>query len=645
MDFWAHQAGARRRTFHLVLLYAVLLLAFSLLAAFVIDAVVAGLDGGGSSSSRYRTAPVVKTTSWQERLLSGSFPAIVLVLPAFIGVAALLSPALRSAGGRGVAEAMGGALVSPQSTELRERRLLNVVEEMALASGMPVPPVYLLREEPGINAFASGRTVDDAVIGVTRGAVEQLDRSELQAVIAHEFSHIQNGDMRLNLRFAALLFGLVCLSELGRFVLRGMRGSSSHSKDKGQGVLLIVALVCFVGGAVTAFLGRIVQAAVNRQREFLADASAVQFTRSPALASALKKIGAHAEGAALTSTPFATNYSHFFFCEIDRNLFSTHPPLKERILRIEPSWDGVFPAFVPPPVEREALAPPETLHAASGGARTPMFAAVAAQLTDRTSRESAGASPVAPSSSGEALQKLHAACREPLNACCLMFALLLDDRPQVRETQLAAGAYLRAGEVIQEYKAALAQVPLHAHLPLMEAAVPALKTLSERQYGVFREALLRFIMADGVFSFREWIVYQLITSLVGAQYGSGGLPAVRPPRAEQIRDAASLLFAALARLEPDSREAWKAYGKGMGAMGFPAADGLPEHVKPGLLSNSMEVLRQSSAWIQERFLYGATRVVLHDTGVTDEEAMFLRMTALCLGVPAPFTEPESPLSA
>ena len=250
-----------------------------------------------------------------------------------VGLASLYKIAELSAGGEQVALMMGGRLVQSQTTDLAERRLLNVVEEMALASGVPVPPVYVLDGEPGINAFAAGHQPGDAVVAVSRGCLEYLNREELQGVMGHEFSHILNGDMRLNLRLIGVVYGILVLSILGYYIMRFSGGSSSrNSREGGAGAAMVVlGLAMLIFGYLGVFLGKIIKSAISRQREFLADASSVQFTRNPGgIAGALKKIGGLAEGSRIRDA-HAEEISHMFFGDAFAgsllNLFATHPPL------------------------------------------------------------------------------------------------------------------------------------------------------------------------------------------------------------------------------------------------------------------------------------------------------------------------------
>ena len=259
-------------------------------------------------------------------------------------------------GGSAVAEQLGGRRLSPNTTIPHERQLLNVVEEMAIAAGTSVPPVYLLARESGINAFAAGYTPSDSVIGVTSGAAQRLTRDELQGVVAHEFSHIVNGDAGLNIRLMGILHGILVIGWAGYFLFRillysggGRRSGGGGGRGGGGGLVLAVmglGVGLMVVGFAGTFFGSLIKAAVSRQREFLADASAVQFTRHPdGIAGALKKIGGYAYGSKV-ETPNALQASHFFFSLATSgftSVFSTHPPLDERIRRLDPGWDGTFP--------------------------------------------------------------------------------------------------------------------------------------------------------------------------------------------------------------------------------------------------------------------------------------------------------------
>src|SRR5271169_656038 len=335
-DFFQQQNSARRKTFQLVLYFV--------LAILILIALVYGLLLALSEPVSW----------WQPKLLLLAALGVGLV----VGGASAFKVAQLASGGQAVALMMGGEEVPGTTTDARQKRLLNVVEEMALAAGVPVPPVYVL-EEPGINAFAAGYAPGDSVVAVSQGCLNYLTRNELQGVVAHEFSHILNGDMRLNIRLIGLIFGIMALSIIGRILMLTSRGRSS---GRGGGVVWL-GLGMFVLGLVGAFFGRLIMAAVSRQREYLADASAIQFTRNPdGIGRALKKMGGRAEGSRIDN-PQAAEAGHMCFANACAGaglagLVATHPPLIERIRRLDPQFDGQFPEVRPVGVDREELEGP-----------------------------------------------------------------------------------------------------------------------------------------------------------------------------------------------------------------------------------------------------------------------------------------------
>ena len=319
MNFFEHQAKARSSSTRMVVLFALavggIVLAVDLAVLLLLGTQV-GSAGG----------------------VAGLLFVSTLGTIAVIGLGSMYRMASLRGGGESVALQMGATAVPEDTRDLQLRRLRNVVEEIAIASGVPVPKLYVMEHEAGINAFAAGYSPSDAAVAVTRGALDRLNRDELQGVIAHEFSHILNGDMRLNIRLMGTLFGIMMLSLIGQRVL--LYGRGGRSKE-GNAVLL-VALVAIVVGGIGAFFGRLIKASVSRQRELLADASAVQFTRQTAgLAGALKKIGGLHEGSQLTDKAKTEEVSHMLFGEglSVSSMFATHPPLLQRIRLLDPSFN------------------------------------------------------------------------------------------------------------------------------------------------------------------------------------------------------------------------------------------------------------------------------------------------------------------
>ncbi len=333
MDFFARQAATRRQSRWMVFLFIVAVLAIVVAIDFVVVTTVAVLsfnDDGGLLAS-------------QDMSLA-RYPMVILFSTLFvlgtIGISSLTRTVSLAAGGGKVAEQLGGTRVGPDTKDPLKQRLRNVVEEMAIASGVPVPQVYVLEREAGINAFAAGYSPANAAIAVTRGALVNLDRAELQGVIAHEFSHVLNGDMRISTRLIGLLFGLTVIAMIARTILRIVPrgGGSSRKGGGGLAVIIVAALVVLALGWIGLFFGRLIQAAVSRHRESLADASAVQFTRdAQGLRDALVKIGALGAGSRITDAD-PEEVAHLLFAEGMTRAFATHPPLVERIRELDPQF-------------------------------------------------------------------------------------------------------------------------------------------------------------------------------------------------------------------------------------------------------------------------------------------------------------------
>lgn len=351
VNFFEHQQQAKRNTGLLVVLF---FLAFTLIIGFV--AVVTAAVFGGIAVQQNGDYQF----SWQP------IAWVVLIVGGGILTAMLVKWLSLKPGGHVVAESLGGVRIEPNSTDPLERRILNVVEEMAIAANMPVPAVYLLPNEANINAFAAGYESKDAVIGLTRGAVETFSREQLQAVVAHEFSHILNGDMRLNIRLIAALAGILLIAHVGRMFFHSARFSTSRRRGNGN-ALPLIGLALFIIGYIGVFFGNIIKAAVSRQREYLADAAAVQFTRNPeALSGALQQIGAREYGSKIGHAN-ADETAHLFFGQALSSWFTlmaTHPPLDKRIKRIQPNWNGRYPkpkkAMVQSVAEQQASQPQPT---------------------------------------------------------------------------------------------------------------------------------------------------------------------------------------------------------------------------------------------------------------------------------------------
>lgn len=353
MDFFGQQERARTKTTALVVYFvlAVVFIVGSVYAAslLILHFTQLPAEGGAAMQAPSAMASRRGIAPWDPQL----FGWVVLGTLGVVLTGAAYKFLRLARGGSEVAEELGGRLLADDPTDADERRLRNVVEEMALAAGVPTPKVYVLDDDNGINAFAAGHGAKDAAIGITRGGMTLLTRDELQGVIGHEFSHLLNGDMRLNIRIMGVLFGIVCLTVIGRVLLYSRGGN-----NRGRAPMMLLGVALLVIGALGVLFGRLIQAALSRQREMLADASAVQFTRNPAgLAGALRKIGS--VGSRIES-PHAGEASHMFFENgLGKPAFhwlATHPPLAERIRAIDPGWDGRFDTPSPTPEQQRAPA-------------------------------------------------------------------------------------------------------------------------------------------------------------------------------------------------------------------------------------------------------------------------------------------------
>jgi len=498
MDFFSAQDDARKNTKWLVLLFLLAVLAIIVLLYLAVAYL----------TSFSNTAALAQPIQWWQ-------PNLFLIVAAITAGVILLgslykTAALASGGGAAVAESLGGRLVSRGTQDRLERRLLNVVDEMAIASGVPVPQVYLLEGEPSINAFAAGYDVQHAVVAVTRGCLEQLSRDELQGVVAHEFSHILNGDMRMNLRLIGILYGILLLALAGRFILRGTRYSGS-SRDKNAGGIIAVGLALFVVGYVGLFFGRVIKAAVSRQREFLADAAAVQFTRNPSgLAGALKKIGGFLDNT--IEHPNAEEASHMFFdtgVAMHFNLFATHPPLDERIKRIEPMFRAQRARSF-----SAAAVGSETVMGLAGEATINVSpAAVRDSIGNSDERHLGYAQGLLAGVSDKLLTDIH----DTTYARAVVYAMVAAPLEQPQQV-LAQVLKEEPREVLERAQAHLSDcrgLERAAQLPLIELAIPAISELDGGNSALLLEYVNTLIEQDKRVTVFEYAVLSLLEHALG----------------------------------------------------------------------------------------------------------------------------------
>jgi Zn-dependent protease with chaperone function len=506
MNFFKRQDEARRASRHLVVLFGLAVIA----VVAAVDLVVFLLIRQSDARMHGYLPPFDEWLAMHPRMVVGT----TLVVLAIIVLASFYKTMVLGGGGGVVARSLGGVRISADTTDPLQRRLLNVIEEMAIASGVPMPEVYLLEQESGINAFAAGHNTSNAAIGVTRGTLTLLNRAELQGVIAHEFSHILNGDMRLNVRLMGLLFGLLVIALIGRTVLRGATRVRGDRKG-GVIIVLLIAVAVLIIGYIGLFFGRMIQAAVSRSREALADASAVQFTRDPnGLRGALVKIGASTAGSRVAN-PEVEEVAHMLFAPGMSRFFATHPPLLERLKAIDPRFD---PKEIDSARARMAVAATET--------ETPASAARAADSMSIIDLPATAPSVIAElvGNPGTAHMQLARGIREslpeaivvagrhPQSARALLLALALDSNPEARARQKQVIA-LRLTSEIAAMTGVLAQhadaLAPEQRIPALLRGFPALRQLTREERVQLMACLNGMLPRDGDISLHSYVLRKL----------------------------------------------------------------------------------------------------------------------------------------
>lgn len=671
MDFFQHQERAHKETRKLLALYAVAVL-FVVVAVYVVTAlVIGGLDGVGPLASMLGTEgsdPARRVThggitGWKEfpwidpgLFLCTSFGTAILI---FIGSSIVLHQL--SSGGSAVATMLGGRPVSPQTKDLKERQLLNVVEEMAIASGTPVPAVYLLNEEKGINAFAAGYALGDAVVGVTRGTIDALSRDELQGVVAHEFSHILNGDMRLNMRLACLAGGIQFVALMGRLILElpfrmGVRGG----KKDGAALILVLILIgaaLMIIGSIGVFAARLIQAAISRQREFLADASSVQFTRNPeGIGGALKKIAGWKSGSRLRA-PRVAEAGHFVFAN-GMGLawfpgFATHPPIAERVRRIDPAFSGVIAEQTPPEQEGEEAAAlhDKNLDEALGFNQSkevnerleflkqaPQFAAALPVLGVAAMAAQGMGGPPMPDVGAQVVGSLpdavRTALREPFAAQAAVLALVLSPDPGHREEQLDQTGIDKVPGLKDEtvkLRAAMEDLDRHQRMAVLDLALPALRHLSRDQYGAFKAMLKAVIESDSEIDLFEYCLERRLVRHLETSFDPKRTPLPAFQSLLPVLPDCQIVLSALAHLGGNDPEAKEAHFKDSIRQLNVETSSLTllpvEHCGIDDIDRALDRLAGLTPVLKKNVLYACGHAVMADGELTHDEAELIRALA------------------
>lgn len=640
MDFFGRQEAARKRSGWLLGAFAVATGVVALAVGLVLAVAFAAI-----------MAPEGQLASTVDPQV---FVVAAMVSAVFIGLSSLWRLRNLRDGGGAVARSLGGERVTGLERDALKRRLHNVVEEMAIAAGLPVPEVYVLENEPGINAFAAGMEPSDAAIAVTRGALDRLSRDELQGVVAHEFSHVLNGDMRLNARLMGYLFGLVAVSMIGRAMLRGgaygsTRVRAVNRRGGGAGALVAVGLAIMVLGSIGVLAGRLLQAAVSRQREHLADAAAVQFTRNPTgLANALKRIAASPLSSAVRAVR-REEIGHMLFATGRRSLtglMATHPPIAGRIQALDPNWKPGDPL---PPLPRPPEPQPsgETAAGAAGredrggnlpgfpdlpGLEPGMAAAFVGAVDLDVARRVLAMVP----------EELRQAVLEPNGAAAACLSVLLDPNERQRNSQLAlleARLGSAAADRIAQLAGHVATLPNSLRLALLDLASPALHYLPDARQSDLLHLVQRLVELDGVIEPREAALAAAIETRLRPDPGTA-------PDVEGALAMLVLLARAGHETDAAAAEAWRNGAARLRRAGFAVPDPPPDFATVNQTAGAHSASRAArlaamKAPDRKALLEAMAVVASHDGHLRPSEVELLRTAASALGLPMPPLEPQS----
>ena len=625
MDFFKHQDIARAKTSRLIALFILAILAIAF-AVYGIVLIILFYHHARQPGANLYSFEII-----QPEMGFWVISATLLVI--LIGTIAKVIELAK--GGSAIAEKQGGRLINAATADAAESRLINVVEEMAIASGIPVPQVYILDDEKGINAFAAGYTPNDAAVAVTGGCLSELRRNELQGVIAHEFSHILNGDMRLNIRLIGLLSGIMGIAHAGRLMLRARSGNNKHA-----GQVVVIALLLLLIGSLGYLFGRMIQAAVSRQREYFADASAVQFTRNPrGLSGALIKIGSLLHGSWIRS-PHAAEICHMFIGSAVRSVFATHPPLRDRIQRLEPDYKNRIqqvleirpPAIAPDSANQAVSATPAPVTALAAGAGA--VVQLPGNISEQNIRKSRKLIDTIP-------HQIKTELNDILGAMAVTCMLLLDEDPQIRKHQMKRLQKRAPGKLVwhlANLESHFKTLDLQLRLPILDLALPVLRQMSAGQYAKFKVFIQTMVEADARLSFFEFALQQIITHRLGANYQRHKKYRVYKSISALAADAANILSQLSHVGHPQEVAAQAAFSYGWKRLNIKDSRWRMQpagQVSFGVLRVALERFALASPGVKRIFLDACAHCVLHDEHVTLEEAELVRAVAYALDIPLP----------
>lgn len=620
MNFFREQERARRESSRLIW-YFVASIAVIVVAIDVAGAVALSMSG--------------KTIHLGHLPMSYHLSVIALVLLVVAG-GALWQISQLNGGGHAVAAMVGGRLIGNNTRDYHERRLLNVVEEMAIASGIAIPAVYVLEGEQGLNAFAAGFSPNEAVVAVTRGLLVTMNRDQLQGVVGHEMSHILNGDMRLNIRLLAMLHGLLVVYLLGRYVTE----ISARSRDRGVAPFALFGLAVIALGWLGVLLGRIIQAAVSRQREFLADASSVQFTRNPdGIGLALRKL-AGASRHSLINNSNAEKVSYMCLgattSGMMHGLWATHPPIEERIRKI-------YGRSMPPEIPKEEPPADSALSSATikgaehqfgsfkaeGLAQAAVILGAVGQRNDASMQHAqhlARSLPV----------EFESALRDPHGARLIVYAAMINLEGSLTELEPVLARITDAAErdEVKRHRQTIASLGRTQRISIVELACPALRQLPAPDRMLFLAALKDLAFADNRLDPAELLLFTIIRHRIEMR------PRAEASKLVSLSQIAPVLAPVLALLANCSQLSNRATAFAAGAAQLKTDVGTLVYIPPERqalqqISAGFALMRNLKPLAKEIFLTACVTIVLHDSEIGPEEIEILRAFCAVLDVPFP----------
>jgi len=636
LNFFQAQDNARKNTSRLVLLFSLAVIGLILLTNLFLLVIYTFVK---TNQLVFSPQALYHYYTWKE------FSLVSVGVCLFILGGSLYKIQALSGGGPAIAQMLGGQLIPHSTSDAQQRQLLNVVEEMAIAAGMPIPQVYLLNDT-AINAFAAGMTSSSAVIGITKGALQRLDRDELQGVIAHEFSHIANGDMRINIRLMGILHGILLIGLMGYFLFRSLSFAGRSRSSKGIGGIAAIAAMgvgLMIIGYAGSFFGQWIKAVVSRQREYLADSSAVQFTRNKdGIAGALKKIGGTGNVGSYLDSSSAPEYSHAYFANgvssFWQSLLATHPPLDERIKRIEPAWDGKF--------LHSEIRPDRVIDAADS--RQPDLAKIAVTAAVLTSVEQA-ISQVG-TLNEQNIEYVHQlilampgalreASQDPYSARALIYAVLVGLQKD-RDTAQAVVENLVDPDLTSLTRALLPHlIAMEARfrLPLLELSASALRELSLNQFVQFKTVVEQIIASDQSVNLREWVVQRFLLQQLDEFFGLRKPGKAKHAGLEVVRNDVGIILSLIAHIEHKDEDAARAaFNAGAAQAGLAPLDMLAASAfNLGMLDRALDNLMLLRPLVKPRLLQACVATIFDDGKSTTAGIELVRTISTCLDCPMP----------